>query len=180
MRAKSTPLVMKKTILLAASIILVLSSFAQEKKSYQIGVIGFYNLENFYDTIDQPKVKDDEFTPNGPRHYNTSVYTNKIDRLVEVLSKVGKDESPDGLSVFGVAEIENESVLKDLISHPSLSPRGYKIVHYDSPDERGVDVGLIYNPKYYKVEGSKSLRTPLPDENGYKRKTRDVLWVWGK
>lgn len=172
--------VMKKTTLLVVATILSLNCFAQEKKSYQIGVIGFYNLENFYDTIDQPKVKDDEFTPNGPRHYNTGVYTNKIDRLVEVLSKVGKEESPDGLSVFGVAEIENESVLKDLISHPSLSPRGYKIVHHDSPDERGVDVGLIYNPKYYKVEDSKSLRVPLPDENGYKRKTRDVLWVWGK
>jgi hypothetical protein len=75
--------------------------------------------------------------PNGPRHYNSSVYLNKIDRLVEVISKVGKEESPDGLSVFGVAEIENESVLKDLVAHPSLSPRGYKIVHYDSPDERG-------------------------------------------
>jgi hypothetical protein len=155
-------------------------SFGQEKKSYQLGVIGFYNLENFYDTLDDPFTNDDEFTPAGPRRYSSEVYKDKINRLVDVIAKIGKEQSPDGMSMFGVAEIENEAVLNDLIAHPDLSPRGYKVVHYDSPDERGVDVGFIYNPKYYKVEGSKSLEVPLMGENGYKRKTRDVLWVWGK
>jgi hypothetical protein len=72
--------------------------FAQKTKAYKIGIIGFYNLENFYDTIDQPNVSDEEFTPNGPRHYNTSVYTDKIERLSDVLSKIGIEDSPDGLS----------------------------------------------------------------------------------
>jgi hypothetical protein len=143
-----------------------IATFAQKTKAYKIGIIGFYNLENFYDTIDQPNVSDEEFTPNGPRHYNTSVYTDKIERLSDVLSKIGIEDSPDGLSIFGSAEIENESVLYDLVNSPKLKARNYKIVHYDSPDERGVDVALMYNPKYFTVTGSKPLNVPLKMEDG--------------
>ncbi len=159
-------------ILIAGLIFCFASSFAQ-KKNYRIGIIGFYNLENFYDTINQKFVDDEEFLPESPRHYNTEVYLDKINRLAEVLSKIGTDVSPDGLSVFGVAEIENESVLHDLIHHPLLQSRNYKIVHYDSPDARGIDVGLIYNPKYFTVLSSKPLNVPT------KHRTRDVLWVSG-
>ncbi len=169
----------KKEITLLVFLLSLLNAFSQEKKAYQVSVIGFYNLENFYDTINQKNVNDDEFTPEGPRHYNASVYKDKIERLTEVLSKVGTDISPDGLAFFGVAEIENESVLYDLVNHSSIKGRGYKIIHYDSPDDRGVDVGLIYNPKYFKVLGSEPLRVPLVDENGLPRRTRDVLWVSG-
>jgi hypothetical protein len=170
----------KKHILAAILLVLYAIAFCQEKKSYQISVIGFYNLENFYDTINQKNVNDDEFTPEGPRKYNSYVYKDKIERLTEVLSKVGTEYTPDGLSFFGVAEIENESVLFDLVNDKSIKQRGYKIVHYDSPDDRGVDVGLIYNPKYYKVTHSEPLKVPLVDENGLPRRTRDVLWVAGQ
>jgi len=156
-----------------------IATIAQKTKAYKIGIIGFYNLENFYDTIDQPNVSDEEFTPNGPRHYNTSVYTDKIERLSDVLSRIGIEDSPDGLSLFGSAEIENESVLYDLVNSPKLKARNYKIVHYDSPDERGVDVALMYNPKYFTVTGSKPLNVPLKMEDGKARRTRDILWVWG-
>ena len=142
----------------------ILNVFAQKStavKTYKVGIIGFYNLENYYDTIDQPNIKDDEYTPNGEKKYTGEIYKDKINRLVEVLSQVGKDISPDGLSMFGVAEIENESVLYDLVNHPKLKERNYKIVHYDSPDERGVDVGLIYNPKYFTVMQSRPLRVNL-------------------
>lgn len=140
-----------------------LIAFSQNNtKTYKVGVVGFYNLENYYDTIDQPNISDEEYTPNSEKQYNTAVYVDKVGRLADVLSQVGKDISPDGLSMFGVAEIENESVLYDLINHPKLKSRNYKIVHYDSPDERGVDVGFIYNPKYFKVLKSQSIRVPLP------------------
>lgn len=146
--------------------------FAQ-KKNYRIGLIGFYNLENLYDTIDQPKVNDNEFTPQSAKRYNTPIYLDKINRLAEVISQVGTNVSADGLSVFGVAEVENESVLYDLVRHPKLAARNYKIVHYDSPDLRGIDVGLLYNPKYFLVLQSHPIAVPT------KHRTRDVLWVSG-
>jgi hypothetical protein len=154
----------KKALLSNILFLLFASSFAQEKKNYQISVIGFYNLENFYDTINQKNVNDEEFIPEGPRKYNSYVYKDKIERLSEVLAKAGTEYSPDGLAFFGVAEIENESVLFDLVNYVSLKQRGYKIIHYDSPDDRGVDVGFIYNPKYFKAISSRSLRVILPPD----------------
>jgi hypothetical protein len=154
-----------------------ISAFAQEKQ-YKVGIVGFYNCENFYDTIDDPKISDEDFTPNGPYHYTSEVYKDKIGRLTEVLSQIGKDVSPDGLSMIGVAEIENETVLNDLISQPAFKGRNYKLVHYDSPDKRGVDVALIYNPKYFRVLSSQPLHVELIEE-GEPHPTRDVLWVNG-
>ena len=122
---------------------------AQQKKSYQVGIIAFYNLENLFDTINQPEVNDEEFTPTGSNNYTGKVYLDKLGKLSDVLSLIGKDESPDGFSVLGCAEVENESVLKDLVNEPKLKSRNLKIVHYDSPDKRGVDVALLYNPKYF-------------------------------
>ncbi len=153
--------------------------FAQQKAEYKVACIGFYNLENFYDTINQPDVQDEEFTPNGVKNYTPTVYLDKVHRLTEVLSQIGTDLSPDGLSMFGCSEIENESVLQDLIHQPEFKKRNYAIVHYDSPDLRGIDVGLIYNPKYFKVIKSEPLFTPLPDDGEKKHFTRDVLYVYG-
>jgi hypothetical protein len=93
-----------------------ISLLAQEKQ-YKVGIVGFYNCENFYDTINDSKTNDEDFTPAGDYHYGTAIYTDKVSRLAEVLSQMGKDVSPDGLSMFGVAEIENETVLNGLISH---------------------------------------------------------------
>ena len=142
-------------------------------------MIGFYNLENFYDTIDQPQVDDAEFLPNSERQYNSAIYWDKVGRLAEVLSGIGKDVSIDGLSCFGVAEIENVTVLLDLAAHPKLRDRNYKVVHYDGPDARGVDVGFFYNPKYMKVTYSKSLHVTLPidGKDSFPHQTRDVLWL---
>ena len=150
-----------------------------QTKQYKVGLIGFYNCENFYDTINDPKTNDDEFTPTGTMHYGTAIYSDKVHRLATVLSKMGKDLSPDGLSMFGVAEIENETVLNDLLAQPEFKGRNYKIVHYDSPDERGVDVALIYNPKYFRVLMSHPLNVPLTEPNGTPHPTRDILWVLG-
>ncbi|MEP7168071.1 MAG: endonuclease/exonuclease/phosphatase family protein, partial [Bacteroidota bacterium] len=152
--------------------------FSQEKK-YKIGVIGFYNLENFFDTINEPN-KDEEFLPEGANHYTAEVYLDKIGKLSTVISQIGTDVTPDGLSLMGCAEVENEIVLKDLINSPKLKSRNYKIVHYDSPDERGIDVGLLYNPKYFTVKSSEPLFVPLlGDDDKTPYFTRDVLFVYG-
>lgn len=154
-------------------------AFAQQKSTYKVAVIAFYNLENFYDTTDNPAVNDDEFTPSGPRNYNSTIYWNKVEKLASVIAQLGTDASPDGPAILGVAEIENDTVLNDLIHHPLIKARNYKFVHYDSKDARGVDVALIYNPKYFTPLASKPLFVALPGGSKDAYYTRDVLWVKG-
>jgi hypothetical protein len=171
---------MKKFLVLSLMITLTWSGFAQDKQKYRVAVISFYNLENFYDTVNNTLVNDEEFLPNGPRNYNSSVYWDKVRKLASVLSQIGTEVNPDGAALFGVAEIENDTVLKDLVHHELLRKRNYKIVHYDSKDIRGVDVGLLYNPKYFTVEESDKLFVQLPGGSKDAFFTRDVLWVKGK
>ncbi len=174
--------IMKKSYsLLVALFVLILhyQEVSAQQKQYSVGVVGFYNLENLFDTINQPDVNDEEFTPEGTNLYTGKVYLDKLSKLEEVLSQIGTDITPDGLSVFGVAEIENESVLKDLANQPKLKSRSYQIVHYNSPDERGIDVALMYNPKYFNVLGSQALNVPMIGSDGKPHATRDVLYVYG-
>jgi Endonuclease/Exonuclease/phosphatase family len=168
-----------RKLLLVISLFIGVHSFAQ----YKISIVAFYNLENFYDTINDPLTSDEEFLPEGERHYNTEIYFNKVGKLASVLQRIGTDEglkSVDGAAIVGVAEVENLNVLTDLVNHKLLKDRNYKIVHYDSKDKRGVDVGLLYNPKYFVVEDSKPLFVQLPGGSKDARYTRDVLWVKGK
>ncbi|MBK8845327.1 MAG: hypothetical protein IPO27_01745 [Bacteroidetes bacterium] len=159
--------------------LLLCSSCTFAQKKYEVGLIGFYNLENLFDTIDGPN-NDADFLPNGSYHYTGEVYLDKLNKLSDVISQIGIEESPEGLSMIGVAEIENRSVLEDLVKNPKLKDRHYKIIHYDSPDERGIDVGLLYNPRYFSSKGSEKLFVNLSQEGDTaSRKTRDVLYVWG-
>lgn len=168
---------MKKIFVLFLSL-LWLTGFSQEKK-YKVGVVAFYNLENFFDTLDDPNKNDDDFTPNGANHYTPQVYHDKIGKLTEVLSQIGTDVSPDGFSILGVAEIENTKVLEDLVAQPGLANRHLKIVHYDGPDDRSIDPALIYNPRYFKVKQSQPLFVRMANPDGSLHYTRDVLWVSG-
>jgi hypothetical protein len=151
-----------------------------QQQQYKTAIIAFYNCENFYDTIDNPAINDEEFTPQGDKNYNSKIYWDKVEHLATVLSQMGTDINPDGPAMIGVAEIENDTVLNDLAHHPLLKNRNYKIIHYDSKDRRGVDVGFLCNPKYFTVEASKKLFVHLPEGAKEAIFTRDVLWVKGK
>ena len=153
-------------------------SFAQ-KQPYKSAIVAFYNLENFYDTVNNPNINDEEFLPAGPKNYNSKVYFTKVEHLAAVISQIGTDINPDGPALLGVAEIENDTVLNDLIHHPLLKPRNYAFVHYDSRDIRGIDVALLYNPKYFKVLESRKLFVHMPTGAKQSFFTRDVLWVKG-
>ncbi len=170
---------MKTLIFILFFCLSVLITGAQ-KQQYKIAIVAFYNLENFYDTVDNPVVKDEDFTPNGEKHYNTAIYLDKVDHLATVIAQIGTDLNPDGPALLGCAEIENDTVLNDLIHHPLLKNRNYRFIHYDSKDIRGVDVALIYNPKYFKPEDSKKLFVRLQQGTKGSFFTRDVLWVKGK
>ena len=172
---------MSRSIFLAVLISISFFTRSQVKQKYNIAVIAFYNLENFYDTIHNPMVNDNEFTPAGEKGYTGKIYKLKTGKLATVISKIGTDEKPlsiDGASLIGVAEIENDTVLNDLIYHPLLSKRNYKYIHYDSKDLRGIDVALLYNPKRFVVEDSKPLILKLKERPQFH--TRDILWVKGR
>ncbi|HPE33397.1 MAG TPA: endonuclease/exonuclease/phosphatase family protein [Bacteroidales bacterium] len=154
-----------------------LNLHAQDEMRYRIGCIAFYNIENLFDTIDQPNVNDTEFTPEGPNKWNSSKYYEKLSNLSEVISKIGVDLTPDGPAVLGLSEIENRSVLSDLVMQPELRQRNYQIVHHDGPDRRGVDCALFYNPKYFTMTNSQSRRLRVEGRDNFF--TRDQLVVSG-
>jgi hypothetical protein len=164
-------------------LILLMISFpllSQAQKSLKAGVVGFYNLENLFDTTDNEGVSDEEFTPGGLNRWTGDRYILKIGRLAEVISRLGEDEGiKGGPAILGVCEIENRSVLEDLVKHPFLKGSNYQVVHYDSPDLRGVDVGLIYQPRYFRVLSTDSPVLVIFDDNGNRVYTRDQLVVTG-
>jgi predicted extracellular nuclease len=159
-------------------ILLFLSSgiFAQEKKM-DIAIVAFYNVENLFDTIDDPNVDDQEFLPNGTENWNSAKYLLKIEHISEAISKIGQDIVLGGPAIIGLSEIENRGVLEDLINSDNLKSKNYGIVHYDSPDRRGIDVGFLYKKNRFIVEGSQPMPLRTSDTTF---KTRDQLLVWGK
>lgn len=157
------------------------STFSQEdKKDYLVTCVGFYNLENLFDTIidtDTNKILQDDFTPKGKSQWTSEKYHKKLINMSKVIAELGVEVTPDGAAILGVSEIENKAVLEDLIKSESLKKRNYKIVHYESPDKRGIDVGLIYNPNYFKVTSSSSITLKMADNLDFR--TRDQLLVSG-
>ncbi len=168
-----------KRILLACLAVLAFAGVRAQKQEYKVMVGAFYNLENFYDTVDNTSVNDEEFLPKGAKNYNGAIYWNKVDHLATVLSQIGTEVTPDGPAFIGVAEIENDTVLNDLVHNARIKDRNYQIVHYDSRDFRGIDVAFLYNPKYFKVIDSRKLFVNLPQGSKDAIFTRDVLWVKG-
>ena len=168
---------MRRFILSFAFLLFVHIAFSQQQ--YRVVAIGFYNLENYFDTINDPLKNDDEFTPIGTKLYTPEVFFDKTNRLANVISEIGTDQAPEGVALLGVAEIENESVLQTLVQTPQLKSRNYQIIHYESPDKRGIDVGLLYNPKYFKPIKSRPLRVNLNQGEEHEIFTRDILYVEG-
>jgi hypothetical protein len=158
-------------------LILVVSNKQSVKRSPL--VIAFYNLENLYDTIDNPMVSDDEFTPQGAKQYNADIYRDKLFKLATVIKDIGVTDHTAGAAILGVAEIENDTVLYDLVRHFLLRDRKLKIIHFDSKDARGIDVGLLYNPALFIPHQAMPLRVELPGRTKEASNTRDILYVKG-
>ena len=117
--------------------------FAQQK-NYRIHTVAFYNFENLFDTINDPATNDDEWTPKGAQHWTSKKYHQKLENLSKVLLEIGSAENTNSPTFIGCSEIENRGVLEDLIKQPKLIPKDYGIIHFDSPDKRGIDVALLY------------------------------------
>ncbi|MGJ8658237.1 MAG: endonuclease/exonuclease/phosphatase family protein [Cellulophaga fucicola] len=153
--------------------------FSQDKKEYKARTIAFYNLENLFDTINDPDTFDDDRTPLGKDKWTAEKYRDKLKNMSLVLSEIGSSVTKASPDIIGVCEIENNVVLEDLIKEPALLNKGYAIIHFDSPDERGIDVALLYKKEVFMPTSFKSHRLLLFKENGYRDYTRDQLIVGG-
>ena len=122
---------------------------SQEKREYEVVSIAFYNLENLFDTQDDPKIFDDDRTPNGKDRWTEELYRKKIENMAFAIHEIGQDKVNGPPALLGVAEVENRQVLEDLIETPLLAPYNYGIIHVDSPDERGIDVALLYQKTFF-------------------------------
>lgn len=152
------------------------------KKTYRIHTLAFYNLENLFDTHDEPHTFD-ETSPlmELPAAVRTAVYWKKNRNMAKVISEIGKEITKQPPVLVGVAEVENKKVLHDLVNDPHLKLYDYGIIHYDSPDLRGIDVALLYRKKHFHPLLSSSHEVVIYDINqpGVQRFTRDVLLVTG-
>lgn len=134
----------------------------------------FYNVENLFDTVNTPGKRDGEFTPDGRNNWNRWRYRDKLQNIAKVVMNTQSWQPP---VVIGVCEIENREVLEDLISSTSLVKYGYRIVHRESPDERGIDVALLYRKDYVEMIGSKAYEVRFPHDTS--DRTRDILMTTG-
>ena len=169
---------MKKLFILIPVLLIVLNISAQENKLKQTRnknfTIVFYNTENLFDFEDDPLTQDEGFTPGSEKKWDKEKYLKKTQDISKVLSSIGKRDLP---AIIGLAEVENEKVLIDLINTENLSKGNYGIVHYDSPDKRGIDVAMLYRKDLFKVESHKSIPINFPRDTIL---TRDILMVKGK
>jgi hypothetical protein len=150
-----------------------------QNNQYRVICVGFYNLENLFDTIDDPKTNDSDFTPDGSLAWTDEKYQMKLNSLSIVLDTMAKEHCPDGTAILGVAEVENRKVLEDLVMHERIAKKRYQVIHFDSPDRRGIDVGLLYNPRYFREINSRSIPVELYNLDGKKLISRDILYVKG-
>jgi len=131
----------------------------------------FYNTENCFDTVDDSTTADEDFLPNGSLHWTYSRYKTKLEKICKVIVAAGEWEPPD---IIGLAEIENSRVLQDLIGHTALLKYEYRYVHKNSPDIRGIDVALLYNPATIRIIETAFI--PGNTDNPAERPTRDMLY----
>ncbi len=136
--------------------------------------IMFYNAENLFDTYDDSLKVDEEFTPEGVRHWSKGRYYNKLNNISKVMTAIGQWELPE---IVGLCEIENRFVLEGIIKQTALKKYPYRIIHKESPDRRGIDVGLLYRKDKFTPIEYEAVKITFPfDAN---RPTRDILYVKG-
>jgi exonuclease III len=170
-----------KNCMLWVALIFSLSLWSQEKKEYKIVSIAFYNLENLYDIYDDPNIFDDDRTPTGKDKWTEKIYQKKLQNMAFAISQIGLRETGAAPTMIGVCEIENRQVLEDLIKEPALTPYNYGIIHYDSPDHRGIDVAFLYQKEIFTPTNSASHELMLYDPKDFQKRafTRDQLVVTG-
>jgi endonuclease/exonuclease/phosphatase family protein len=166
---------MKNSYFLIIISVLTLSvlSSCNNKPSKSIS-FAFYNIENLFDTIDDSNVIDESYLPTSKVAWNTERFNHKLNNMAKVMQNIDSTGFP---ALFGICEVENLGVVENLIAHSDLRPANYKIIHKDSPDERGIDVALLYMPDVYKPIKNTFIKPYFPKHPDLK--TRDILYSKG-
>ncbi len=162
---------------MAVALLLLTTGTAWAQKKAAVYGVAFYNLENLFDTINNNGKYDKEFSPEGSNRWDGKKYWSKISNIGYSISQMTTRTTPDGPAIIGVSEIENITVLQDLVKDSQIAGRDYKIVHHDSPDRRGVDVGLLYNPKFFRLLKVTNHRLVVDSMPWFR--TRDQMCVVG-
>lgn len=168
-------------LVLIAFLTLNFSTFSQDKKSYKVNTVAFYNVENLF------SLEDDEFTlyhdrtPRADAYYTKPVYEAKLKNLAKVISEVGAEVTGTTPAIVGLCEVENREVIEDLVNQKSLLSSDYGIIHYHSPDRRGIDVALLYKKGLFVPTNTQSRELTLYRDNDPTQRiySRDQLVVSG-
>lgn len=170
---------MKRILFLIIAVLTFSTIFSQKKgKRYNIRTAAFYNLENLFDTINDTSINDEASPIMEIKENRSKVYWDKINKLGDVILQIGAEKTKTSPAILGVVEVENEAVLKDLVNSKKLKKKNYGIIHFNSPDKRGIDVALLYQKRYFKPVHYEVFN-PNIYLNNFKIYTRDILWVNG-
>ena len=171
---------MKKIMFFMALTLLLTAGASRAQKKFSVYGVGFYNLENLFDTCHDAGKNDYEYLPDGANRWTGLKYTNKLKNMARVLSEMGTDKLPGvGCAAIGVSEVENAKCLEDLCNQEPLKAKNFQYLLLEGPDRRGVDCGLVYNPKLFQVRNVKLVPYIyiLPEDSA--RATRGFLTVSG-
>ena len=157
-----------------------INTLTDTTSNHNLYTIAFYNLENLFDTSDTDDVLDRDFTPTGRNKWNKKRYQRKLKQLSKAIVQIGEKETGFSPAIIGIAEVENRQVINDLLSKDELKDKGYEIVHFDSPDERGVDVAFLYRKSVFELINAEPITLFIDNFEGVRDQTRDILLVKGK
>lgn len=167
-----------KSILLLSGCLLAIINNGFTQAGHRVIGIGFYNVENFFHPDNDSTKNDEDFTPDGSYHYSMEVYQQKMANVAKVFNELGTDVTPDGAAIIGIAEIESDLVLRDLVKHPTIAARNYRYVWFPTPDVRGISTAMLYNPKYFRLINAQPVQIPL-EKVGQNRPTRAITYAKG-
>lgn len=154
--------------------------FFKIKEKKQRYTVAFYNLENLFDPELNTNTLDRDYLPTGIKKWTPERYRRKLLKLAQTITRIGEDGHGHPPVLIGVAEAENSSVLSHLLDTKPLDELDYGFIHFDSPDERGIDTGLIYRKRYFKVVHAEPLALMVTNFEGIRDMTRDILYIKGR
>ncbi len=160
-------------------LLVLLGSQIQAQNPVTKFAVGFYNQENFFDTIHDVGKNDNQFLPEGTYKWNSEKYIGKLNNMSRALADMGTSQVPEGCAFIGLSEIENQNVLNDLIAQKPLQERGIKYIHEEGPDKRGIDCALLYNPSLFKPLNYKLVPYIYENDSDKNHATRGFLTVNG-
>ncbi len=160
-----------KNLAIAFVVLFAITTVKSQEKKYKVHTVAFYNIENLFDTINGPNYDEEYLPSNG---WTSRKYRKKLDNLGRVIPQIGtNDQQKESPVIIGVSEVENKGVLEDLVKNHQMAPKDYGVILFDSPDKRGIDVGLLYQKKYFKPTSYINIPLLITSDEGKAKKEKE-------